>query len=440
MAYIRGKPRQHGNTIAYELVESRRVGPNRQPREHIIQYIGATDHLVKFAADMYNKLAKLEKDMGVESGTGDTRKASIKTGKHAARPATQIMSRNSGAIMTLYRCARTLGIEEMLEEVTEGRQIQGMKQSRILLLRMIQQIAWSSSQEMFHDWVNGTSRFFAPRFQQSSLDAAALMMAVDHLTMTGLRSVARRLGEKVLETCGMTSRAVHMDDTGFTLAEASGCHGRGRNRSDDKECTAPQNFLINGAKDRQSMPSVPGSGKECRYDIQSLSDLKHDGGEDTGTEGHCVLPGAQVHPTDGKSMESLSCTGTQQVRAFITKAAGTGEVIFAGQDLYLQHKDWIRLSTSPLSSRTIYRIWVDSFICWAAMEMAEAIHEKLSQAGCRGSARRMLYMLDQVKHAAILEVQETSETRPLNWQIERIEDQETQRLWDVVQQVFPGSE
>ena len=61
MAHIRLKKRQKGDSSGYYLVESRRSGPNNQPREHILKYIGTVENLAKYAAELYNENEKLRK-------------------------------------------------------------------------------------------------------------------------------------------------------------------------------------------------------------------------------------------------------------------------------------------------------------------------------------------------------------------------------------------
>ena len=101
MARIRAKKKK--KSTYYYLVESRRSGPDKSPREHILEYIGTVDNLVEFAARNYN-LAAADKAL-----PGNL---TFKSYEH-------------GAEIALFNTAKLLDVEGIFRQCFSARKLKG---------------------------------------------------------------------------------------------------------------------------------------------------------------------------------------------------------------------------------------------------------------------------------------------------------------------------
>ena len=151
MARIREKIKK-GNPYYY-LVENRRVGPSKTPREIILEYIGTAKNLMEFATKQYN-LAQ----------------ASVADSSNTA-PGISFKSYEHGSVMAMYKTAVLVGLEDIFDQCFKQRKLKGMTRSRILLLAIIHRIIDPGSKMSFAEWAKKTSLPYHLRFNPDDLSS-----------------------------------------------------------------------------------------------------------------------------------------------------------------------------------------------------------------------------------------------------------------------------
>lgn len=191
MARIRAKKKK--NAIYYYLVESRRSGPNKSPREHILEYIGTVENLIEFAAKQYN-IATAERDLPKD--------LSFKCYEH-------------GAEIAMFNTAQLLGIEAIFNQCFKPRKLKGLSRSRILLLVIIQRIIDPGSKRAFAEWAKGTSLPYHLQFKPEDITSQTIWEAMDGITEKQIQKAQEMLVRRVLEIFPTDLSRMHLDYTNY---------------------------------------------------------------------------------------------------------------------------------------------------------------------------------------------------------------------------------
>ncbi len=209
MAWIRHKNRQKGHSAGYYLVESRRTGPNKQPREHILQYIGTIENLVTFATNVYN--ASQKKAASSESNKND---ASVSLDELFNQDLT-ITSYMHGACMALLWVAQFLGIEKIFDNVFPPKAIHGMKRSRVLLLAIIYYAVHPGSKAAFSSWVKTTSLPHELQLNPDNLDSQAFWTAMDGITVDMIKEANELIVKRMMQILDIKLDVMNLDYTNY---------------------------------------------------------------------------------------------------------------------------------------------------------------------------------------------------------------------------------
>ena len=208
MAWIRLKARKKGESAGYYLVESRRTGPNKQPREHIIKYIGTLDNLIAFATDAYNNSVKLANQSSGPPPKQPDLAEIFSSG-------IEIVSYEHGAVMSMYWAAKAIGVEKILDEVIPPKCIHGMKRSRVLLLAMIHRGVHPGSKASFEEWVHTTSLPHFLSFDPNNLDSQAFWTAMDGITVEMMQTVNVKIVKRLIVMFDIKIDVLNLDYTNF---------------------------------------------------------------------------------------------------------------------------------------------------------------------------------------------------------------------------------
>ena len=193
MARIR--PKKKKNNTYYYLVENRRSGPNKSPREHILEYIGTVENLVAFI----NKQLSSSSNGKDTSGTGNV---AFKSYEH-------------GAEIALYTTAQLLGVEQIFDQCFKQRTLKGMSRSRILLLAMIHRMIDPGSKNAFSEWAKQTSLPYHLRFDPEALSSQTIWEAMDGITREQIDKAQEMLTKRALEIFPTDLSRLHLDYSNY---------------------------------------------------------------------------------------------------------------------------------------------------------------------------------------------------------------------------------
>lgn len=191
MARIRSKKKK--NNVYYYLVESRRSGPNKSPREHILEYIGTLDNLIEFAARQYN-LAAAE--------TALPESLTFKSYEH-------------GAEIAMFHAAQMLNIESIFDQCFQPRKLKGLSRSRILLLAVIHRIIDPGSKRAFAEWAKTTSLPYHLKFNPDDISSQTIWEAMDGITEKQIQKAQELVTKRVLQIFPTDLSRLHLDYTNY---------------------------------------------------------------------------------------------------------------------------------------------------------------------------------------------------------------------------------
>lgn len=192
MAYIR-KKEKHGK-IYYYLVESRRVGPKKQPREHILEYIGTADNLVKFI----NQQMSLNKKSETESLNDTTFK-----------------SYEYGASIAAKNVCDLLKVKSIFDTCFKSKSVHDMSRSEILVYEIIHRIVDPGSKRAFSKWAEGSSLPYYCKFKPEDITSQAIWEAMDDITEDEVLKAQRLLTKNAREIYGDDLNTLHLDYTNY---------------------------------------------------------------------------------------------------------------------------------------------------------------------------------------------------------------------------------
>ena len=189
MARIRSKKKK--NREYYYLVESRRSGPNKSPREHILEYIGTVENLIAF----------INKRLSMPDGEKNSN-VTFKSYEH-------------GAEIALYNMAKVIGLEEIFDKCFKSRRLKSMSRSRILLLAMIQRMIEPDSKNAFSEWAKTTSLPYHLQFDPDDLSSQTIWEAMDGITEEQIAEAQKLLVKKIREIYPTDMNKLHLDYTNY---------------------------------------------------------------------------------------------------------------------------------------------------------------------------------------------------------------------------------
>lgn len=191
MARIRAKKKK--NNVYYYLVESRRSGPNKSPREHILEYIGTVENLIEFAAKQYN-LATADATL--------PEKLTFKSYEH-------------GAEIAIFHAAQMLSIESIFDQCFKPRKLKDLSRSRILLLVIIHRIIDPGSKRAFAKWAKNTSLPYHLKFNPDDISSQTIWEAMDGITEKQIHKAQELLTKRVLQIYPADLTRLHLDYTNY---------------------------------------------------------------------------------------------------------------------------------------------------------------------------------------------------------------------------------
>ena len=191
MARIRVKKKK--NNTYYYLVESRRSGPNKSPREHILEYIGTLDNLIEFAAKQYNTAT---------SRTAFPDSLSFKAYEH-------------GAAIAMFHTAELLNVESIFDQCFKSRKLKGHSRSRILLLAIIHRIIDPGSKRSFSEWARNTSLPYHLGFNPDDISSQTIWEAMDGITEKQIHKAQEMLTKRILQIYPTDLTRLHLDYTNY---------------------------------------------------------------------------------------------------------------------------------------------------------------------------------------------------------------------------------
>lgn len=213
MASIRIKIKK-GNPYYY-IVTSRRTGPEKKPREVILEYIGPLDKLYERVLREYQQRTTNEqvKDPGGSPALVEEGKTSA--GNPAGNPNLLFRSYLYGGPMGIYNAAQLLGLEEILDECLPPRIIHGLKRSTILILAIIQRAVHPSSKRAFADWARTTSIPYYIALEAKELTSQDFWKAMDGLSEEELDRVTQRIVSRLVALYPDRIDTLHLDYTNY---------------------------------------------------------------------------------------------------------------------------------------------------------------------------------------------------------------------------------
>ena len=191
MARIRAKKKK--NSTYYYLVESRRSGPNKSPREHILEYIGTLDNLIEFAAKQYNTA----------------------TSKTALPDSLSFKAYEHGAEIAMFHTAELLNVEGIFDQCFKSRKLKGLSRSRILLLTTIHRIIDPGSKRSFSEWAKNTSLPYHLRFNPDDISSQTIWEAMDGITENQIHKAQELLTKRILQIYPTDLTRLHLDYTNY---------------------------------------------------------------------------------------------------------------------------------------------------------------------------------------------------------------------------------
>lgn len=191
MARIRSKKKK--NNVYYYLVESRRSGPNKSPREHILEYIGTLDNLIEFAARQYN----------------------LATAETALPESLTFKSYEHGAEIAMFHTAQFLNIESIFDQCFKPRKLKGLSRSRILLLVVIHRIIDPGSKRAFAEWAKTTSLPYHLKFNPDDISSQTIWEAMDGITEKQIHKAQELITKRALQIFPTDLSRLHLDYTNF---------------------------------------------------------------------------------------------------------------------------------------------------------------------------------------------------------------------------------
>lgn len=191
MARIRAKKKKNG--VYYYLVESRRTGPKKSPREHILEYIGTVENLIEFATKQYS-IATADRDLPKD--------LSFKCYEH-------------GAEIAMFNTAQLLEIEKIFDHCFKPRKLKSLSRSRILLLVIIHRIIDPGSKRAFAEWAKSTSLPYHLQFRPEDITSQTIWEAMDGITEKQIQKAQEMLVRRVLEVFPTDLSRLHLDYTNY---------------------------------------------------------------------------------------------------------------------------------------------------------------------------------------------------------------------------------
>ena len=191
MARIRAKKKKKG--IYYYLVESRRTGPGKSPREHILEYIGTVENLVEFATRNYN----------------------LATADNALPKGLTFKSYEHGAEIAVFNATQLLGVEDIFAQCFKARKLKGLSRSRILLLAIIHRVIDPGSKRSFSEWAKNTSLPYHLQFKPEDISSQTIWEAMDGITVKQIQKAQEMLVKRILEIFPEDLSRLHLDYTNY---------------------------------------------------------------------------------------------------------------------------------------------------------------------------------------------------------------------------------
>ena len=187
------------NQIYYYIVTSERTGPNKQPRERILEYIGTLDNLLERFIQSYVKETEAVDTPSLESLP---KKWGFKGYVH-------------GSVMALFWLCRLLGLEEIMDTCFSNKTIKGLPRSRVLLLEMIHRADQPGSMSTFHDWISTTSLSYHLGQDFGKLTAQDIWEAMDGITEDQIVKANAMLVDKIRALFPTEFDRLHLDYTNY---------------------------------------------------------------------------------------------------------------------------------------------------------------------------------------------------------------------------------
>lgn len=194
MARIR--PKKKKKNTYYYLVENRRSGPNKSPREHILEYIGTVENLVAFINKQLSASPSVYKD------TSGTKEITFKSYEH-------------GAEIALYHTAQLLGIEQIFDQCFKQRTLKGMSRGRLLLLAIIHRMIDPGSKNAFSEWARQTSLPYHLQFDPKDISSQTIWEAMDGITREQIDKAQAMLTKRALALFPIDLSRLHLDYSNY---------------------------------------------------------------------------------------------------------------------------------------------------------------------------------------------------------------------------------
>ena len=199
---IRSKKKK-GNDYYY-IVTSVRTGPNKQPREKILEYIGPLEKVLERALDEYTKRTDPSPpdSSQVNSLEQLPKKWSFKCYTH-------------GSVMALYWLAEYVGLESIMDQCFPPKTIKGFARSHILVLEIIHRADSPGSMSDFSDWVKGTSLPYHLGNDYQQITPQDIWEAMDGIVDEQIRTAHDLLISRLLSLFEIDIKNLHLDYTNF---------------------------------------------------------------------------------------------------------------------------------------------------------------------------------------------------------------------------------
>lgn len=288
MARIRAKKKKNG--VYYYLVESRRSGPGKSPREHILEYIGTVENLVEFATKNYN-LAVAGKPL--------PEGLTFKSYEH-------------GAEIAVFKTAQLLGVEEIFSQCFKPRKLKGLSRSRILLLAIIHRVIDPGSKRSFSEWAKNTSLPYHLQFRPEDISSQTIWEAMDGITEKQIRKAQEMLVKRILEIFPVDLSHLHLDYTNyFTFIDSMNdrCLICRRGHNKQKRDDLRQFSLALLTSFRLQVPLIWELYDGNRNDITEFSEFTAYAADAVSAYG--INPGDVILTFDGGSNSELNFSGLQ---------------------------------------------------------------------------------------------------------------------------------
>ena len=196
MASIRVKWKK-GNPYYY-VVTSKRTGPNKQPREVILEYIGSEEKMKEIALKDYENRQNSSQNDSITQSQSVT----FKSYEH-------------GSVFAVMRMAERLGIETILEKNFTQRTIKGLSRARLLLFQILQRAINPGSMSDFAQWSRRTSLPYYYEFKPEDLSAQALWESMDGISQDEMDQAQADLVGQLKKLFPEELKELHLDYTNY---------------------------------------------------------------------------------------------------------------------------------------------------------------------------------------------------------------------------------